>query len=264
MKVILHADDFGYDKDTTQATIELLECGALTSATIMATMPAAEEAIAYAATHKQFSFGVHLTYVDELKPALQKEGSSLLDVNGLFFPSNDVRKKAIKLALKKEDIVEESLAQIDIVRNGGVEISHLDSHGHLHKFPSFLFALPEIKKSSGIKRIRRVQNVFLEKPRLSPTTLLNKCFDWSIAHFCRTTDYFYMSANNMDTGWSEAIIAQIDKLPQDAIIEVGVHPGHADTNEERWRIAEFNDIKEFASLIRKQGRHQIITWNEVC
>lgn len=263
MKVILHADDFGYDKDTTQATIELLECGALTSATIMPTMPAAEEAIAYAAAHKQYSFGVHLTYVDGLKPALQKEGSTLLDNNGLFYPSNDVRKKAINLSLNKRDIIEESLAQIDIVRKGGAKISHLDSHGHLHKFPSFLLALPEIKKRAVLNKVRRVQNVFLQQPGLSPTTILNRCFDWRIAHTCRTTDYFYMSANNMDTGWADAILEQMDILPQDAIIEVGVHPGHADTVEERWRIAEYNDIKDFASKLRALGKHQIITWNEV-
>ena len=250
MKVILHADDFGYDIDTTKATIELLECGALTSATIMPTMPAAEEAIAYAAAHKQFSFGVHLTYVDGLKPALQRTGSTLLDSNGFFYPSNDVRKKAIKLALRKEDIVEESLAQIGIVVKGGVELSHLDSHGHLHKFPSFLLALSEIKKRSGIERVRRVQNIFINKPGLSPITLLNRWFDRSIAHTCRTTNYFYMSANNLDTGWADAIIAQMDCLPQKATIEVGVHPGHADTDEERWRIAEFNDIMDFAEKIR--------------
>lgn len=263
MKVILHADDFGFDKDTVQATIELLECGALTSSTIMATMPAAKEAMTYAAKHKELSFGVHLTYVDGLEPALNKNGSSLLDNNGVFYPSNDVRKKAIALKLKKQDIVDEGLAQIQKVRDAGVDISHLDSHGHLHKFPSFLLALPEIKKKSGINHVRRVQNVFLHEPKLSPTTILNRCFDWRIAHSCRTTDYFYMSANNMETGWADALLAKMDMLPHDAIIEVGVHPGYADAEEERWRIAEYYDMKDFASKLRASGKHQIITWKDV-
>lgn len=263
MRVILHADDFGFDKDTVHATIELLECGALTSATIMATMSAADEAIAYAANHPEHSFGVHLTYVDGLKPALKKKNSTLLNSDGLFYPSNDVRKRAIALKLKKQDIIEESLAQIEKVRKGGVNISHIDSHGHLHKFPSFLFALSEIKKKSGIHRVRRVQNVFLQKQKLSPTTILNLFFDWRIAQTCKTTDYFYMSANNMETGWADAVLTQMDKFPQDAVIEIGVHPGHADTDEERWRIAEFDDMKDFATKLRASGKHQIITWNEV-
>lgn len=167
------------------------------------------------------------------------------------------------MAFKKSDIIDESLAQIDIVRNGGVKISHLDSHGHLHKFPSFLAALPEIKKRSRIEKVRRVQNVFLQKPGLSPTTILNQCFDWHIAHTCKTTDYFYMSANNMEIDWADALLEQMECLPQNTIIEVGVHPGHADTDEERWRKTEYNDIKDFAAKLRAYRKHQIITWNEV-
>ena len=155
------------------------------------------------------------------------------------------------------------MAQIERVRSAGVGISHLDSHGHLHKFPSFLLALSEIKKCSGISRVRRVQNVFISPQHVSPILILNKCFDTYISHTCHTTDFFYMSANNMDTGWANAVLEQMDKLPQDAIIEVGVHPGHADTEEERWRIAEYDDMKEFAQKLRASGKHQIITWNEV-
>lgn len=263
MRVILHADDFGYDEDTTAATIELLENGCLSSASIMPTMPAAEEAMLYAAKHHECSFGVHLTYVDRLIPASLGKETSLTDGNGVFYPSNDVRKKSVLFKLKKQEIVEESLAQIEIVRSAGVKISHLDSHGHLHKFPSFLASLPEIKKKSGILRVRRVQNVFLQKPKLSPTTILNSCFDWRITHSCKTTDYFYMSANNMDMEWADAILKQMDSLPQNAIIEIGVHPGRADTQEECWRIAEYNDIKDFSKKLRAKGKHQIITWNEV-
>jgi len=264
MKVILHADDFGFDKDTTAATIELLESGCLTSATIMATMPAADEAIAYAAKHPEHSFGVHMTYVDGLPSArVGAKPSTLVDEHGLFFPSNEVRMNALRLKLRRKEIVEESLAQIEKVRQGGVKISHLDSHGHLHKFPSFLLALSEIKKRSGISKVRRVQNIFINPQHISPTMILNKCFDAYISHTCLTTDYFYMSANNMDTGWADAVIAQMDQLPQDAVIEIGVHPGYADTEKERWRIAEYNDIKDFAAKLRASGKHQIITWNEV-
>ena len=96
MKVILHADDFGYDKDTLEATIDCFEKGALTSCTVMVNCEAAEEAFAYARKHPEFSYGVHLTYVDGLKPVLSaKEIPSLVDENGLFLLSNIVRKRAM-------------------------------------------------------------------------------------------------------------------------------------------------------------------------
>ena len=62
-KVITNADDFGYSADTVRATIECFERGALTSATIMANMPATQEAVRYAAAHPELSFGAHLTFV---------------------------------------------------------------------------------------------------------------------------------------------------------------------------------------------------------
>lgn len=262
MRVILHADDFGYDKDTVSATIELIETGVLTSASIMATMPAAQEAIAYAAKHKQISYGVHLTYVDGIHHA-KKCASSLLNEDGCFYPSPEVRLKAMMLKYNKFDIVDESLAQIDIIRQGGVNISHLDSHGHLHKFPSFLNALPIIKSQSGIERVRRVQNVFIQKPQFSLTSILNRYFDWRITHGYRSTDYFYMSANNMDTEWADSILVQMDQLPQSAIIEIGVHPGHTNNEKERWRQNEYDDIRDFAEKLRASGKHHIISWNEV-
>ena len=67
----------------------------------------------------------------------------------------------------------------------------------------------------------------------------------------------------METGWADALLEQMERLPQDSIIEVGVHPGHADTEEERWRIAEYRDMVDFADKIRKQRNHQIITWKDV-
>src|SRR5690349_10512418 len=62
MPIILHADDFGQDRDTLAATIECFERGVLTSATIMPNMPATKLAVEYALAHPQFSFGVHLTF----------------------------------------------------------------------------------------------------------------------------------------------------------------------------------------------------------
>ena len=140
MKVILHADDFGYDKDTLDATIDCFQRGALTSCTVMVNCEASEEAFEFARKHPEFSYGAHLTYVDGLKPVLSsKEIAMLVDKDGFFLPSNSVRKLAMMLKLPKKQIIAESQAQIDKMENAGIKLSHLDSHGHLHKFPSILY-----------------------------------------------------------------------------------------------------------------------------
>jgi hypothetical protein len=64
-KLIINADDFGLSDHTVEWTINGFECGALTSATIMAGMPTTDKAVGYAKVHPQFSFGVHFYLVDE-------------------------------------------------------------------------------------------------------------------------------------------------------------------------------------------------------
>ena len=262
MKVILHADDFGFDKDTVQATIECFENGSLTSATIMPTCIAADLALEYAKRHPEFSFGVHQTYVDGLNPACDaKEIPTLTDEDGLFLESNIVRKKAILLKVNKKEIVKESNAQKVILENYGVKVSHLDSHGHLHKFPSFLLAMKQMKIDGQKKlKLRSVQDIFINNPSAtSPITMLNNMFRWYIKKNFLTTDYFYMSANALDTNWGEKILKKMNALPQEATIEIGVHPGH----QEEWRQHEFDDINLFAAMLKDSGRHKIINWNDI-
>ena len=74
MLVVVNADDFGSSSDTVRATIECFEAGALTSATIMPGMPATDEALAYARSRPDLSFGVHLTLTGdgEERPAVDR------------------------------------------------------------------------------------------------------------------------------------------------------------------------------------------------
>lgn len=262
MKVILHADDFGYDKDTLEATIDCFERGALTSCSVMVNSEATEEALEYISQHPEISCGVHLTYVDGFKPVLPaKEIPSLVDKNGEFLPSNAVRKLAMMLQLPKKEVIAESQAQIDKLEAAGVKVSHLDSHGHLHKFLSILWSIKYLKVSGKpVRKVRASQNVYVVRPTWkSPVYWVNKYFNWYLKHTFKNPDYFYMSANNIDTGWADGILEQMDKLPQDAIIEIGVHPGH----KEEWRQHEYDDIIEFSTKLRTSSKHQIINWNQV-
>lgn len=258
MNVILHADDFGYDDDTLEATIECFEKGALSSCSVMVNCKASERAFEYARKHPEFSYGVHLTYVDELKPVSDPSSiPSLVDEHGLFLSSNDARKKALSWRLNQNEIISESQAQIDKMEKAGVAVSHLDSHGHLHKFPAFMYALRHLRiGGKSVEKIRSVQNVFIDNPsKKSPVYWLNKYFRWYLGRNFRNPDYFYMSANNMDTGWSDYILREMEFLPADATIEIGVHPGY----NENWRLREFEDIMDFAKKVR--NKHNIVTWN---
>lgn len=259
MNIILHADDFGYDEDTCQATIDLFEKGILRSASIMVNMPASKIAIDYAKKHPEFSFGVHLTYVDGLSPVCNpKEIRSLVNKNGKFLLSNEVRKKSLFFKLNKQEIVKESVKQIEVLGAAGIKITHLDSHGHLHKFPSFLLALDNIAKETKINKIRRVQNLFITPHKTGVSSILNSIFGQYISNHFKSTKYFYMPANSFDTNWSNTVLSNINTLVENSTLEIGVHPGF----QEEWRLNEYKDLLLFGQLLQGSS-HKLINWNNI-
>ncbi len=257
MRIILNADDFGQDDETVKATIECFQRGALTSATIMPKMPATPLAIEFARKHPEHSFGVHLTFVTNGIEAPLSDPSSipaLVDGNGLFLPSQKVRLLALRNKLPVDQIEKELAAQIGFVRDQGISVSHIDSHGHLHKFRPFVSALSSILPRFGIKRVRTAQDIYIHKPIKSPTYWIGPFWRRRIMNRFITTDHLFMPTNLGDAR------AMQDWLPPltDESIEVGGHPGYS----EDWRNAERQALQSFASRAVEAGHH-LITWNQL-
>jgi predicted glycoside hydrolase/deacetylase ChbG (UPF0249 family) len=259
MKIILHADDFGYDENTTKCTIDCFEKSALSSASIMAKMPCTKHAIDFARANEGFSFGIHLTYVDGLAPMAKIDKiSGLLSSRQVFKPSGQIRINSLMGLIPKQQIVEETKRQIGYLLDSGINISHIDSHGHIHKFPVFQKAIQEVLVSFGLTKVRKVQDIFLKKgsPRLQD--ILNHLLDLRIKRHFKTTDHFYMPATRSDRNWSEPIMERLHNQDDDKILEIGVHPG----DNELWRKFEYQDILNFSSLIRQTSKHRIISWHD--
>jgi len=257
MRIITNADDFGQDDDTVNATIECFQRGALTSATIMPRMPATQRAIDYAKNHPEFSFGVHLTFVTngiEAPLSDPKTIPALVDDKGLFLPSQRVRFLALRNKLPIDQIERELTAQISFVRDCGISVSHVDSHGHLHKFRPFVEALTNVLPRFGIKRVRSAQDLYIKKPLKSPTFWIGPFWKRRIMSRFITTDHLFMPTSIGDARSMQ------DWMPPvtDESIEVGGHPGFA----EDWRNAERQALQSFATRATTAGHH-MITWNQL-
>lgn len=261
MRIIINADDFGFSQETVQATIECFEGGGLTSATIMPNMPATDAAIDYARENPRFSFGVHLTFTsDGLEYPVRDaaEIPALVGDNGQFLGPIPARSRALRSALPVEQIASEMHAQIARLADAGVPLSHVDSHGHLHKFKPFRRALREVLPSFGITRVRTVQDVYFRVPWKSPTYWLGGFWQRGITRHFTTTDHLFLPTNSHDEQWPAKLLEHIRSSGKAASLEIGVHPGRS----EPWRELERVTCGPFAEGAHHAG-HALITWNEL-
>jgi predicted glycoside hydrolase/deacetylase ChbG (UPF0249 family) len=157
--LVIHADDFGETVGITNGIRRGIEAGVLTSTSIMANMPATEYALRrVGALAGQASFGVHLNLC-EGRPLTS--GPTLTDERGDFHPKRMLIRHALSGKLSLRELESEIAAQIALVRDAGVAISHLDGHKHLHQLPMVSTAVAKVLPRFGIGRVRltRLQSV---------------------------------------------------------------------------------------------------------
>ena len=154
-RLIINADDFGLCEGVNKAVSQAHKDGVLTSATIMANMPAADEAVQIARKMPALGVGVHLNLL-EGRP-LSKAGNinRLLDSDGRFALSAP-RLSLLSIAGHKirNAIRTELAAQIQWVIDNDLTPTHLDSHKHIHCFPAIFSIVCGLAKQFDIGAIR--------------------------------------------------------------------------------------------------------------
>ena len=177
LQLIVNADDFGQSDDTVEATVECFEAGAVTSATVMPGMPATNRAWSSPArTLSSASASTSPLCADPLSRPLSDPAlvPSLVRADGTLLSTREVRLKAILGRLVPQELEREIEAQVRVVVEAGIPVTHVDSHRHLHKFQPVRRALETVLPRFGIRRVRAVQDVYLSRPWRSPTYWLGR------------------------------------------------------------------------------------------
>ncbi len=129
--LIINADDFGISHAENLAVAELYQSGKITSASIMAGAHAYNEAVSIAKEIQMDSVGVHLYFTSEypndgnIFSLKSQTGSEALMKDGAFTPDFTFDKADPALL---SEIIKEAEYQIEMVKNDGIKISHLDNH----------------------------------------------------------------------------------------------------------------------------------------
>lgn len=246
-RLIINADDFGLTNGINRAIVEAHARGIVTSATLMANGAALDAATELVASHSNLSVGCHVVLVDG-KPILAPEKiATLVENKG---SEKQLRQKLGGLAanallgrLDPAHIEAEATAQIRLLQEKGISVTHFDTHKHTHIFPPVLRPLLRAAKACGIGALRNPfgprlplslralrQRPNLWKRFLEVRVLSNfaSSFRRTVAQFgLRTPDgsFGVVSTGALD---SELFAAIVNCIP-DGTWEFVCHPGYNDS-----------------------------------
>jgi predicted glycoside hydrolase/deacetylase ChbG (UPF0249 family) len=180
--LIVHADDFGETVEITEGIRQAITAGVVTSTSIMANMPGTRHALQRVpALAELASFGVHLNLC-EGRPLTS--GLSLADGHGEFHRKRTLFARAMTGRLSLTHVEAEIAAQIALVRDAGVRISHVDGHKHLHQLPVVSAAIANVLPRFAIQRVRITRLGRLGRAD-KPTAFVREIMAWHAARAFR-------------------------------------------------------------------------------
>lgn len=177
--MIVNGDDFGFSSGVNQAIIKAHKQGILTSTSLIVTGEAAKEAVDLARNYPNLGVGLHLVLVCAKAALSPSEIPHLVDSDGNF--SSDSFQAGLHYQFSQEarwELRREIRAQLEMFRQTGLKLSHVDGHLHLHSHPVVLGILAELAEEFNIQVIRLPSEELWFTLKLDKNNLPTK-FLWS-------------------------------------------------------------------------------------
>lgn len=195
-RLVLNADDFGYDPAVTLGIVEAMTKGVVSSTTMIVNSPHSAHAAERAAG---LSIGLHL---------------NLVRFEAVSAPGRPFLERELP-ALTADFVAQETDAQLSRLRQLlGREATHVDVHKHAHRQPAVLEGLARTAKAWGLK-VRSIDPGMRAALR-----------SLGVA----TNDAFLGDAGG-EAYWTWARFeAQLDALPPEGLVELMCHPGYRPTH----------------------------------
>lgn len=287
-RLIINADDLGLTGGVNRGIFDCIRSGVVTSATLMANARAVGGAIQTClSANEKVSFGCHIVLVDgaPLCPADQVR-SLLAGAPSHGFPRGfaNVAVATCMGRSKSIEVEREVEAQLRVLLDSGLRVSHVDSHKHVHLLPRILRPLLRAARACGIRAVR---NPFAPMKPLALAHLTRRPYLWKrysevkvlrslSTRFRRhveaegmiTTDgtFGIVTTGSLDLALFEAIVGCIPE----GTWELCCHPGYNDADlaaiSTRLRDSRVKEVEVFTSeaarqIVTRSGVELISYWD---
>ncbi|MDE2321222.1 MAG: ChbG/HpnK family deacetylase [candidate division NC10 bacterium] len=272
-RAIVNGDDLGLSPGINKGIVEAYRDGILTSASLMATGEAFDEAVTLVREHPGLSVGIHLTLVEGIPALSPQKIPSLVGSDGRFHGSlGAFAMKWLTGRIRLEEVQLEFQAQIERVLDYGINIEKLDSHMHLHLLPRIIQTVLAMAKRYGIKDVRLPKGRFVDvglRRSLIPLLSASHSRRVAIAGLASSDRFAGITESGRLT---ERSLMRILEGLQQGVTEVMVHPGYRDAVLDKWpksrlydREGELNALisPRIKALIEELGI-ALINYREVC
>jgi predicted glycoside hydrolase/deacetylase ChbG (UPF0249 family) len=263
-RLIINADDFGLTPGVNRAIAELHQARVLTSATLMATGAAFEDAIAIAHANPALGVGCHIVLTDGTPASPPQSIPTLLGPDGKNLRPSlvDFIQALLRGKIREEEIEREAFAQVEKLQHAGIKVTHLDTHKHTHLFPAVVRPLLRIAEHCSIPAIRypfeQPWSLALDhgnRVRRLQVKLLSR-LKTSFEHQPQIRDKQVLTTNGTigisATGnlYSKTLHEILHAIPAEGTFELCCHPGYSDSDLDRitTRLRAHRDIERNALL----------------
>ena len=237
--LIVNADDYGLTAGVSRAILAAADDGIVTSTSVLAVAPAFASTAAWLAS-TDIGVGAHLALVGEDPPLLTAaEVPTLVDRRGAFSASwRQLLPKVAVGRIDPADVRRELTAQLEAIGAAGLRITHVDTHQHVHLWPSLGAIVLEVAAAAGIGAVRIIRSAARSPVGMTVSRLGRRFERRATAAGFR----WPASATGLDEAGTlsgERLLAAIDRLGASAArsAELATHPGEAgdgDLDRYRW------------------------------
>jgi hopanoid biosynthesis associated protein HpnK len=155
VRLVVTADDFGASHTVNAAIARAHREGILTSASLMVTGAAFDEAVALARATPTLAIGLHLALADASPALPARDLPHLVGADGRL--ERDPARAGLRLAASgaaRRELAREIAAQFERFAATGLPLSHVDGHHHLHVHPAAFPTVATHAERAGARAVR--------------------------------------------------------------------------------------------------------------